>query len=52
MTKDNLETCPKCGGDACYTTKLNATAKNYFCFGCGFTSNDLMNIGEFDFEQY
>ena len=52
MTKDNLEICPKCGGDACYTTQLNATAKNYFCFGCGFTSNDLMVIGEFDFEQY
>ena len=52
MTKDNLEFCPKCGGDACYTTQLNTTAKNYFCFGCGFTSNDLMVIGEFDFEQY
>ena len=52
MTKDNLENCPKCGGDACYTTKLNATTKNYFCFGCGFTTNDLMVIGEFDFEQY
>jgi hypothetical protein len=52
MTKDNLEICPKCGGDAAYTTKLNATAKNYFCFGCGFTSNDLMIIGEFDFDQY
>jgi hypothetical protein len=52
MTKDNLETCLKCGGDACYTTELNSTAKNYFCFGCGFTTNDLMIIGEFDFDQY
>ena len=52
MTKDNLETCLKCGGDACYTTELNSTAKNYFCFGCGFTTNDLMVIGEFDFDQY
>ncbi len=52
MTKDNLEICPKCGGDAAYTTKLNATAKSYFCFGCGFESNDLMVIREFDFEQY
>ena len=52
MTKDNLEFCPKCGGDACYTTQLNTTAKTYFCFGCGFTSNDLLVIGEFDFEQY
>ena len=52
MKKDNLENCPKCGGDACYTTKLNASSKNYFCFGCGFTSNDLMVIGEFDFDSY
>jgi len=52
MDKDNLEICPKCGGDACYTTQLNAKAKTYFCFGCGFTSNDLMLEGEFDFEQY
>ena len=52
MTKDNLETCLKCGGDACYTTELNSTSKNYFCFGCGFTTNDLMIIGEFDFDQY
>jgi len=52
MNKDNLEICPKCGGDAAYTTQLNATAKNYFCFGCGFTSNDLMIAGEFDFDQY
>jgi len=52
MTKDNLETCLKCGGDACYTTELNSTARNYFCFGSGFTTNDLMIIGEFDFDQY
>ena len=25
--KDNLEDCMKCGGDACYTTELNANAK-------------------------
>jgi len=52
MTKDSLEICPLCGSDACYITQLNATAKNYFCFGCGFTTNDLMIEGEFDFEQY
>ena len=52
MTKDNLELCMKCGGDACYTTELNPQVKNYFCFGCGFTTNDLMIQGEFDFSQY
>ena len=50
--KDELGNCMKCGSDACYTTELNATAKNYFCFGCGFTTNDLMVQGEFDFTQY
>ena len=50
--KDELGSCMKCGSDACYTTELNATAKNYFCFGCGFTTNDLMVQGEFDFTQY
>ena len=52
MFKDSLEICPLCGSDACYVTKLNATAKNYFCFGCGFTTNDLMVEGQFDFDQY
>lgn len=50
--KDNLELCPKCGGDACYVTPMNAEANNYFCFGCGFQTNDFMTIGEFDFETY
>ena len=52
QSKDNLELCMKCGGDACYTTELNPQVKNYFCFGCGFTTNDLMVHGEFDFSQY
>jgi hypothetical protein len=38
QSKDNLELCMKCGGDACYTTELNPQVKNYFCFGCGFSS--------------
>ena len=50
--KDNLELCPKCGGDACYVTPMNAEKNNYFCFGCGFQTNDLMVMGEFDFETY
>ena len=50
--KDNLELCPKCGGDACYVTPMNAEHNNYFCFGCGFQTNDLMTMGEFDFETY
>ena len=50
--KDKLSICPRCGSDACYTTSLNETKSNYFCFGCGFQTNDLMKEGEFDFETY
>jgi len=50
--KDNLNICPSCGSDAAYVTPLNAKANNYFCFGCGYQTNDLMKEGEFDFEQY
>ena len=53
--QDSLEICPRtdcCGSDACYVTELSPKIKNYFCFGCGFTTNDLMIHGEFDFSQY
>jgi len=49
--KDTLSICPKCGSDACYTTPLNNTANSYFCFGCGYQSNDLQKEGEMDFEM-
>jgi len=50
--KDQLANCPRCGCDGCYVTSINETKNNYFCWGCGFQSNDLMKEGEFDFEQY
>ena len=49
---DKLEICPKCGCDGCYITPVNETKNNYFCWGCGFQTNDLMKEGEFDFEAY
>lgn len=49
---DKLELCPKCGCDGCYITPVNETKNNYFCWGCGFQTNDLMKEGEFDFEAY
>ncbi len=52
MQKDLLSECPLCHGDGCYITFMNESAKNYMCFGCGFTSNDLMKVGEFDFEEF
>jgi len=52
MTQDQLSICPKCESDACYVVPLNEKANSYFCFGCGFTSNDLQKAGEFDMEEY
>jgi Zn ribbon nucleic-acid-binding protein len=50
---DQLTTCPKCKAeDACYITPINEFHNVYACFGCGFTTSDLMREGEFDFEQY
>jgi hypothetical protein len=50
--KDKLTICDRCQGDACYVTPLNELKNNYFCFSCGFQTNDLMKGGEFDFETY
>lgn len=49
---DKLGTCPKCHCDGCYIVPINETKNTYFCWGCGFQTNDLMVEGEFDFEQY
>lgn len=49
---DQLTICPKCEGDGCYISPMNETKNNYFCFGCGYQTNDLMKEGEFDFEAY
>lgn len=52
MTNDKLDICPKCGCDGCYITPINETKNNYFCWGCGFQTNDLMKEGEFDLTAY
>jgi len=52
MTNDQMGLCPKCGCDGCYITPINETKFNYFCWGCGFQTNDLMKEGEFDFVAY
>jgi hypothetical protein len=52
MIKDEMIICPKCGCDGCYRTPINETKNNYFCWGCGFQTNDLMKEGEFDFTAY
>ena len=50
--KDQLIICPLCECDGCYVTPINETKNNYFCWGCGFQTNDLMKEGEFDFTAY
>ena len=52
MTNDKLSICPKCQCDGCYITPINETKNNYFCFGCGFQTNDLIKEGEFDLVVY
>lgn len=52
MTNDQLSICPKCKCDGCYITPINETKSNYFCWGCGFQTNDLMVEGEFNFVAY
>lgn len=42
MSKDKLNTCPRCGSDACYEQELNSDYKIHQCYGCGFTTNTLM----------
>lgn len=49
---DQMSICPKCGCDGCYVTPVNETKLNYFCWGCGFQTNDLMKQGEFNFDEY
>jgi len=50
--KDKFDICPKCGGSNCYVTPVNEFKNNYYCFSCGFQTNDLMIEGEYDFELY
>ena len=52
MTNDKLSICPKCQCDGCYITPINETKNSYFCWGCGFQTNDLMVEGEFNFVAY
>jgi hypothetical protein len=52
MTNDEMIICPKCGCDGCYKAPINETKFSYFCWGCGFQTNDLMKEGEFDFVGY
>lgn len=51
MNVDKLQTCTRCGSDACYTQDVTDKIKNYMCYGCGFITNSLMKKGEQFFEE-
>ena len=36
--------CPHCGGNACYEQQVNEEVTTHFCFGCGFTTSNLMEV--------
>ena len=38
MIKEQLTTCPRCGGNACHEASIEKFTV-WSCFGCGFTSN-------------
>ena len=51
--EDKLIDCTSCGEkSACYQTPINEFHNSYTCFGCGFTTNDLMVKDEFDFKEF
>lgn len=39
---ENLVTCKKCNGNACYEQKINDDITTWMCMGCGFTTSTLM----------
>ena len=51
---DKLIDCPKCKERAaCYQTPINEFYSAYACFGCGYTTNDLMKEDtDFNFEEF
>jgi len=49
---ESLIQCPKCGSDACYKLPINESAYSYFCFGCGFQTNDLQKLSTLDVEAF
>jgi len=52
MNKDQLVECPKCKCDGCYKLPINEVNYSYYCWGCGYQTNDLMKESEFNFEEY
>jgi hypothetical protein len=41
---EKMTDCPRCGGNACYEQQVNEEVTTHFCFGCGFTTSNLMEV--------
>ena len=39
---EQMITCPRCGGNACYEQQVNEEVTTSFCFGCGYSTSTLM----------
>jgi hypothetical protein len=42
MNKDQLTTCKRCNGNACYEQNIDENTSTWLCMGCGFTTSTLM----------
>lgn len=42
---DNLVTCKRCGGNACYEQHIDENTQTWLCMGCGFTTSTVMKEG-------
>ena len=40
--KDQLTTCKRCQGDACYEQHIDENTTTWLCLGCGFTTSTVM----------
>ena len=50
--EDKLVKCEHCGSEMCYASPISETAYSYNCTGCGFTANDMLKDGEYDYELF
>ena len=41
--KDQLVTCKRCSGNACYEQHIDESTITWMCMGCGFTSSTVMD---------
>jgi hypothetical protein len=47
---DSLNVCSRCTSDACYESK-NEDVINWYCFGCGFHSNNFRHKDQINYEE-